>query len=641
MNFDRRLLEKKYYPMLAVASLLALLFNTNALALVMHVVLDSSFDGDGKVTTSLGPANSMVIQPDGKIVVTGGEYNVRLARFNGDGSLDPSFGEEGKVTADFGGSGGLTTVALQPDGKILVTGWYRGSARKDILLARFNSDGSLDAAFGEGGKVTTDFPQLFGDSDDQGNSLLVLPDGKILVGGYNRSEFALVRYHPDGSLDPTFGNAGRVSTQVTELYPNSIVSLALQPDGKIVAAGFGESMDVLTGSYHYDFALARYHGDGSLDTTFGSGGKVATDLGGTDYAYDLVIQPDGKLVVAGVRWTKSVYLGQGEWYETFSDFALVRYNRDGTLDTTFHGDGKVITDFGGVSDVGQDVVLQPDGRLIVAGWTYNGLNDDFLAARYTANGSLDTTFNTVGSVITDFNQSNDWGTAAALQPDGKLVVAGHANGGDVALARYTEADVKDGSPGSPAGFMDPIFQDVLWSYWSRAWIERLFQAGITGGCGADPLSYCPEGTVTRAQMAIFLERGIRGSSYAPPAVGGTTGFSDVAAGHWAAAWIKQLAADGITSGCGSGNYCPEATVTRAQMAVFLLKAKHGTGYTPPSVGGGTGFSDVPASHWAGAWIRQLAVEGITGGCGNGTYCPEQSVTRAQMAVFLVRTFNLP
>jgi len=185
----------------------------------------------------------------------------------------------------------------------------------------------------------------------------------------------------------------------------------------------------------------------------------------------------------------------------------------------------------------------------------------------------------------------------------------------------------------------PTFADVPVSYWAFEWIERLYAAGITGGCGGG--SYCPDSPVTRAQMAIFLERGLHGSSYTPPAAGNSTGFGDVPTTYWAAAWIKQLAAEGITGGCGGGNYCPEAVVSRAQMAVFLLRAEHGPSYTPPAVGASTGFGDVPAAHWAAAWIKQLVAEGITAGCGNGNYCPEAPVTRAQMAVFLVRTFNLP
>jgi len=178
-------------------------------------------------------------------------------------------------------------------------------------------------------------------------------------------------------------------------------------------------------------------------------------------------------------------------------------------------------------------------------------------------------------------------------------------------------------------------------YWAWSFIERLYSAGITAGCSVSPPLYCPETTVTRAQMAVFLLRGIHGSSYVPPAVGASTGFGDVPTDYWAAAFIKQLAAEGITAGCGNGNFCPESPVTRDQMAVFLLRSKYGASYTPPSVGASTGFGDVPTDHWAAAFIKQLAAEGITAGCGSGNYCPGLPVTRAQMAVFLVRTFNLP
>jgi hypothetical protein len=154
-----------------------------------------------------------------------------------------------------------------------------------------------------------------------------------------------------------------------------------------------------------------------------------------------------------------------------------------------------------------------------------------------------------------------------------------------------------------------IFADVPLGYWALDFIERLYTAGITGGCATNPLRYCPEDTVTRAQMAVFLLRGIHGASYTPPAVGAGTGFGQA--------------------------------VTRAQMAVFLLRSKYGASYTPPAVGSSTGFGDVPTDYWAAAFIKQLVTEGITVGCGGGDYCPEQPVTRAQMAVFLVRTFSLP
>jgi Zn-dependent metalloprotease len=188
------------------------------------------------------------------------------------------------------------------------------------------------------------------------------------------------------------------------------------------------------------------------------------------------------------------------------------------------------------------------------------------------------------------------------------------------------------------------FIDVPDDYWAYQWIEALYDSGITSGCITDPPLYCPEATVTRSQMAIFLERGMRGSGYSPPPASGTS-FDDVPASHWAAAWIEQLATDGITGGCSASPplYCPESSVTRAQMAIFLERAMHWpTPFTPPPASG-TVFNDVPVDHWAASWIEQLAADGIAEGCSASPpmYCPESPVTRAQMAVFLVRTFNLP
>lgn len=188
-----------------------------------------------------------------------------------------------------------------------------------------------------------------------------------------------------------------------------------------------------------------------------------------------------------------------------------------------------------------------------------------------------------------------------------------------------------------------VFDDVPTNYWAFSFIERLADSGITAGCGN--ANFCPEAAVTRAQMAVFLERGMNGSSFSPPVATGNV-FLDVGAGDFAASFIEQLFLDGITAGCGSNIYCPDIDVTRAQMAVFLLRAKYGAGYVPspqvcvliyPPV---CGFSDVDSSHSSAVWIEQLAAEGITVGCGNGKFCPEAPVTRAQMAVFLVRTFGL-
>jgi hypothetical protein len=186
------------------------------------------------------------------------------------------------------------------------------------------------------------------------------------------------------------------------------------------------------------------------------------------------------------------------------------------------------------------------------------------------------------------------------------------------------------------------FADVPPDQWAYAMINRLYAAGITSGCGTNPLVYCPDSPVTRAQMAVFLERGMRGAAYTPPAGTGAV-FADVSLSTWGVNWIEKLYSDGITGGCLPSplSYCPANPVTRAQMAKFLLLAKHGASYSPPAAAGI--FADVPTSYWAAGWIEQLYTEGITGGCSLSplSYCPENSVTRAQMAKFLVLTFNLP
>ena len=183
-------------------------------------------------------------------------------------------------------------------------------------------------------------------------------------------------------------------------------------------------------------------------------------------------------------------------------------------------------------------------------------------------------------------------------------------------------------------------KDVPSDYWAEEFINKIYENGITSGCSQDPLMYCPDETVTRAQMAVFLERGINGRDYDPP--GATGVFDDCPVSHWAADWVEQFYNDGITSGCSTNPlmYCPDNLVTRAQMAVFLLRSMYGNGYTPPSAAGI--FDDVPVTHWAADWIEKFYDEGITGGCSTNPplYCPDEIVNRAQMAVFIVRAFDL-
>jgi predicted outer membrane repeat protein len=184
----------------------------------------------------------------------------------------------------------------------------------------------------------------------------------------------------------------------------------------------------------------------------------------------------------------------------------------------------------------------------------------------------------------------------------------------------------------------PVFADVPIGHWAISYIESLYANGITGGCSVAPFNYCPMQNVTRGQMAVFLLKAMYGATYVPPNATGTV-FNDIPADYMFAKWIEQLAAEGITGGCGGGNYCPNASVTREQMAVFLLRAEHGNTYIPPAATGV--FADVPSDNMFAPWIEQLATEGITGGCGGGKFCPKTIVNRAQMAIFLVGTFNLP
>jgi streptogramin lyase len=203
-------------------------------------------------------------------------------------------------------------------------------------------------------------------------------------------------------------------------------------------------------------------------------------------------------------------------------------------------------------------------------------------------------------------------------------------------ATFTEDLAPSGASKSWRLHVGGSFADVPTSHQFYRFVENLFHNGVTGGCA--PGEYCPSSSVTRAQMAVFLLKGKFGATHVcPPATGAV--FNDVSAGNLYAPWIESLSGFKITSGCGGGNYCPDDPVTRAQMAVFLLKSEHGSAYVPPACTPGV-FADVACPSLYAAWIEQLANEGITAGCGGGNYCPDDSITRGQMAVFLVKTFAL-
>ncbi len=307
--------------------------------------LDTSFGSGGKVTTDMGGnkndfGSALALQPDGKLVAAGysDSFNFALVRYLADGNLDTSFGSDGKVTTNFGANGAGKALVLQPDGFIVVAGYSNG----DFALARYLADGSLDPSFGTGGSVTTDFG-----SDDEGKSVALQPDGRIVVAGYSNGNFALARYLADGSLDPSFGNGGIVTTDFGAGDVGQ--SVTLQPDGRIVVAGYS-----YIGYGNDDIALARYLADGSLDPSFGTGGIVTTDFGSDDEGKSVALQPDGRIVVAGIRADSNSHN---------PDFALVRYRTDGLLESHFGPVEDTLAPQPGINEQGA-VVLGPSAQIL-------------------------------------------------------------------------------------------------------------------------------------------------------------------------------------------------------------------------------------------------------------------------------------
>ena len=381
--------------------------------------LDPTWNGTGVALTNFGTnadqVRSVAIQSDGKIVVAGSSHNMHrfaLARYNTDGTPDLTFGTEGKVETSFAlngndiGSSFATTVAIQPDGKIVAGGAARGlfTSMSLFTLARYNVDGSLDGSFGDGGKLTI----FVGFGEDRINSLLIQPDGKIVAGGYadniGNRDFAVVRLRPNGSLDPSWGTGGKVITAFGSV-DHRIASLAIQSDGKIVAGG--------------NSVVVRYNTNGTLDTSWGGTGIVSTSQVVTSVA----VQPDGKVVAGGWIW-----LG----FE--SDSAVARFNTDGTPDTTWDGDGSVVTRVGATDDEFHTVAIQSDGKVVAAGFSYYG----FTIVRYNRYGALDASWGGTGIVIT-INEGAYRIRDLVIQPDGKIVAAGYNNVGTAqafAVARY-------------------------------------------------------------------------------------------------------------------------------------------------------------------------------------------------------------
>ncbi len=399
-------------------------------------VLDSDFSADGKILDSLGTGSDkgtgIAVQPDGKILVGGradiqGDVDFVIIRYNTDGSLDNSFGSYGKTSANFGSQYNdyANEMLLESDGKITLAGHTDlGSSNTSICLARFLPDGSTDPSFGNSGMVITDL----GSISDYGYSLAQNDEGKYAVSGKSAEDLYVAMYTENGTLDAGFGTGGIARI----LAPNGFVyygyDLAFQQDGKLLVGGtYGENGNI-------NFFAARFNTDGSLDNTFSVNGMVDTDFSNNsaDWGFTIEIINGGKILLAGSTYSA----GNG------NDIALIRYNSDGTLDQSFNGSGKLSIDFGN-DERANAMLLQPDGKLLLGGTTYNSTLDEtkYMLTRLNSDGTVDNTFGTSGVTYTTFGTYTYYDFEnIALQPDLKIAVTGGAgNFGallDIATARY-------------------------------------------------------------------------------------------------------------------------------------------------------------------------------------------------------------
>jgi uncharacterized delta-60 repeat protein len=372
---------------------------------------------------------AIALQSDGKIVAVGYSHppivasDFAVARYNTDGTLDTTFSGDGMQLTNFGGEDQARGVAIQPNGKIVVSGVKcNASLICDLAVARYNPNGLLDTTFSGDGKALVAFGS--GDNGTSGG-LAIQPNGKIVIGGYmvnasGNDDFAVYRLNPNGSPDTTFSGDGKVSFGFGVGRQDDVIDLALQGSNIVVVGSTANAAWT-----HGAFALARLTSAGVLDPTFSGDGKQTTDFGVEEGAESVALEPGGKILLAGTKYNG-----------TTNYFALARYTSSGALDTTFSGDGRQVFGFGSYSWA-EDVLVQSNGKIVVAGNALNGTVQDFALARLNDDGSLDTTFSTDGKAAIDFPCHYAVLYALARQADGKYVLGGSScpPANDFALAR--------------------------------------------------------------------------------------------------------------------------------------------------------------------------------------------------------------
>ena len=390
--------------------------------------LDNTFGVSGialsPYITQYSYAYAIAQQQDGKLLVTGylddNGLHTFITRYDTDGTVDTSFSNPILTVGQLGDYG--RAIAIQPDGKIIVGG-FADNATTDIFLVRRLPSGETDTTFGTGGVVTTD---VGNNTVDHAHDIALQPDGKILVAGWTLSndiDIALLRYNSDGSIDSTFGINGRVITDIDSVTQEGH-AIALQPDGKILVAG----LTISSMNFNH-LAVFRYMPDGSKDSTFGVYGISIPPINIDDNAaYDMALQSDGKIVLAGYTYTVI----------PFGDVLVVRLDTLGNPDPDFGGTG--IVSFNPTIDdcYATGVLIQPDGKIITTGRAYIN-SSNFLLARFTTDGQVDSAFGLEGHVYTSVAFEEDYIYGSVLQQDGKIVVAGYYTDNGIenfALARY-------------------------------------------------------------------------------------------------------------------------------------------------------------------------------------------------------------
>ena len=380
-----------------------------------------------------------------------GLSDISVARLTPEGVLDPAFGDGGHATVNFGFTGGFDSidtafgVAVQPDGRIVAAGITNAlnMFKWDFAFARFDADGSLDPTFGNAGRAVFGFGHV--GSDDQLRAVVVQPDGRILSGGYSDlgtfavRDFVVGRLTPDGLPDPTFGVDGRVSLDFNGASSlDEGVALALQPDGRIILAGTSRP---LGGTFN--FALARFEPDGALDAGFGAGGKALIDPAGVGVGAsltDVALAPGGKIVVVGFILLPGVP-------STSRDFLVLRLEPDGSLDTSFGAGGRVILDLSGAGsdDRAFSAAVQEDGKILVGGETRSPSTvQSFVLVRLDPDGVLDGSFGSGGMVQTRVGPvtASEGIRKVLLQSDRKIVASGFSGFLGV-LVRYLNDPLPD------------------------------------------------------------------------------------------------------------------------------------------------------------------------------------------------------